>query len=471
MMRIVRIACFYLFVTVYFISCPLVILYALGYVVQPGSEEGIVKTGLISVSTTPPGASVYLGKRRYTKRTPTILRSLLPGEYPLRIALKDYHPWARVVPVEAEKATVFEKILLIPQQFHAEPLLGGPFDRLIPVPGTRYLLVGREDRLADELVYDGKERKAWPLFRADSPYRRGRALRHQTVRESHALLLEALLPEGVRTLWIERLAENSEAQDITALLSEPPFRASWDPADRRHLTVVRHDALSRVDLVTKTVSPTIVDGVQGHGLFERTLYLLKDNGVLLRADSDGKDSAVLLHNPGLLQSLFGSAGGFRIDVFAKDAIVFSGDRGEVLAGRLPYRFVAQGVRGMEWVPRRLLLWQRDALGLIEFPRRAAEDGLLEPVPEFRWLIKRRRDVTYAAWVHGGSYVVFLDGNEVLLLEADPLEASSPPVALFHVKPEAGIMYVEELGKLYYLDAHTGGLVAVELVPRRKGTAA
>ena len=69
------------------------ILYALGYILKPGMEQGLVKTGLIYISTVPSGASVYISNKRYTRRTPAILRDLTPGNYPIRISLKNHRSW------------------------------------------------------------------------------------------------------------------------------------------------------------------------------------------------------------------------------------------------------------------------------------------------------------------------------------------------------------------------------------------
>ncbi len=94
---------FWFFAVLYLTVCPLTVLYALGYWVMPGTGQGIVKTGLLYVSSAPPEASVYLGNQRYTKKTPTILRDLLPGEYQVKLALKHYKPWKRILPIEAER--------------------------------------------------------------------------------------------------------------------------------------------------------------------------------------------------------------------------------------------------------------------------------------------------------------------------------------------------------------------------------
>ena len=116
-MRRVRNVVFLLFVAVYLVSCPLILLQAFGYSLAPGMEEGIVKTGLVYLDTTPPGATVYVGRRRYTGTTPTILRGLRPGAYDLRLGLPGYQTWARTVSVEAEKSTVLDRILLLPVEW------------------------------------------------------------------------------------------------------------------------------------------------------------------------------------------------------------------------------------------------------------------------------------------------------------------------------------------------------------------
>ena len=84
-MRLLRRTLFYTGVVLYLVSCPLTVLYALGYLVEPGADQRLVKTGLVAISTVPSGASVHIGKSRYTRITPTLLRDLLPGSYPIRL--------------------------------------------------------------------------------------------------------------------------------------------------------------------------------------------------------------------------------------------------------------------------------------------------------------------------------------------------------------------------------------------------
>ena len=59
-MLILRKIVFYIFALFYIVFCPLVVLYAFGYIFKPQSEEVVVKTGIIYLSTAPAGASIYV---------------------------------------------------------------------------------------------------------------------------------------------------------------------------------------------------------------------------------------------------------------------------------------------------------------------------------------------------------------------------------------------------------------------------
>src|SRR3989338_1591964 len=101
---------FYLFLAIYIVFCPLVILYALGMRVNI-STKSIQKTGIVSVSTIPAEADVTLNQRHFPKKTPTIIRNLPPGNYSLTISLKISLPWEESLSVKEEKAPMAENIL------------------------------------------------------------------------------------------------------------------------------------------------------------------------------------------------------------------------------------------------------------------------------------------------------------------------------------------------------------------------
>ncbi len=464
-MRWIRRICWVLFVIIYLTTCPLLILYALGYVLKPGSEQGIVKTGLIAISTNPPGAAVYLGNRRYTKRTPTVLRNLLPGEYSIKLVLKHHQPWTRTVAVEAQRATALNHILLLPQRLREDVLLAEPFEDLIPI-GGRFLLLRSTTRTGDAVVFDVKTRHSWPLVPMDSPYARTKLLGHVTIPESPSLLLRISGPTGEQLLWIDRLEQDAPVEDVTRLIPKRPTLMGWDSSSRGHLFVLQGNTLIRVDLAEKAVYPTFLEDVRGYGVSNRMLYALMMDGTLVRMDLEGKAKERLLETAIPIRPLFGRQGAFRIMVGEHDAILFLGERGELLAGRLPYRFVDRDVVGVDWLPpNQLLLWTREQLGVLEFPEAPAGEEVTESLPELQWVLKRRVNLEQAFWVFHGSHVVFRDDTQVFLLELDP-DGIAQPALLLHVKKQSAVMYSDETGALYYLDRSTGELRTIQLIPAR-----
>src|SRR3989338_4413597 len=180
---------FYLFVAIYLIFCPLIVLYALGYIYKPGTEQGIFKSGLIYLSTAPPGASVYFGNRRYTRRTPTLLPNLIPGDYPVRLVLKKYKSWNETLPVEAGKATVLERILLEPEEKKREEFLSDAFEDIVPIAGSRFFLVAKTPQLRSVFVFDWKDEKVWPLLPDGSSLGNMKISSSSTIQESQALFI------------------------------------------------------------------------------------------------------------------------------------------------------------------------------------------------------------------------------------------------------------------------------------------
>ena len=112
-MIIFRKILFYFFLALYLVLCPIIILYAFGYIFTPKVEEGFAKTGLIHIETLPENAFISIANKHYAETTPATIRNLLPGSYDVKILLRGYRPWDRMVQVEPGKAVNFEKVLLV----------------------------------------------------------------------------------------------------------------------------------------------------------------------------------------------------------------------------------------------------------------------------------------------------------------------------------------------------------------------
>jgi len=449
---------FWVFVATYLTVCPLTVLYALGYWFQPGLEGGLVKTGLISLATEPPGASVYLGNQRYTQKTPTVLRDLLPGDYPVKLVLKDRQPWARTVSVEAEKATVLERVLLLPRALSPHVLLPGPFEKLTPVPGTHLVLLAAGHRILDVTVYDVRDEVSWPLLPTGSPFRMARIRSWTMVPGSESLLLRLHTSDGER---VERVAlkPNDERVDhLTGLFPKPSSLAAWDPLETRWLFALADRALHRLDRKGTAIYPHIAERVLGFGLFEKTLYVLKDDGTVARLTLEGKRLKAPEGDLRIPRDALEVKPPVQLTVLSPKVLLALGERGELLANRFPYRLAEKGVLGIEpdAARQRALVWRKDALGMV----RLVDDALI-----LQWVFTRGNRIEQAFWAYEDSHALFRDGDRVFLLEMET-SGTPEPRELLHLARRSPVVYTEDTGLLYYLN-DDGALAWCELLPQRK----
>ena len=129
---------FFAFALVYVLAAPLTVLYALGFIFNPG-EQTLVQTGLVSLVTEPSGANVWVDGTLSKDKTPLVLRNLRPGIHDIEVNLPAHHTWQKRVKIIPERALRFESILLFPQIFEPEIVNDFPVSQLWHVPGGKYL--------------------------------------------------------------------------------------------------------------------------------------------------------------------------------------------------------------------------------------------------------------------------------------------------------------------------------------------
>ncbi|MEA3489266.1 MAG: PEGA domain-containing protein [Candidatus Omnitrophota bacterium] len=466
-MQFLRRIFFYIFAAIYIVFCPLTIMYALGYIFKPGAEKGVEKTGLIYLSSAPAGATVYMNSSKYTKKTPTVIQELLPAGYSIRLELNGYKQWGRTVPVEAEQATVLDKILLLPQQFKFNNVLSGEFRDIIQVPRSGFFLVKKGPLLEDIQVYDYNGQKAWPLLEAGDPFSSYKLVSYFSVKESPFVLLVVRSGKQDRLLWVGLAEDKNEVKDITDLFSVKPQHAEWLPRKDTELFVFQEGYLNKVDVASGAVYPDYIQNVRGFGLYDNEVYVLGADNVFFKTDYDKKSEKKLLDDPTLGSSIFGEKGYFRVEVLSDDFIFFIGKNGELLANRLPYRFVREGVLGVEFYPqlKQLLIWRKDRIGILDLSVEETGEVEFEKGPALVWLYRKGKNIGQCFWVYQGSHILFRDGTDVSLVAMEEYGGTSMEHIL-KVKEKSAIYYSEQTGSLYYIDPDTGNIFSVEIVPRK-----
>ncbi len=107
----IRKAFFWLYITLFLIAAPTVVLYTMGFRLDL-TTRSLVQTGALSLSTVPRGATVSLDHNVFSDTTPAIVKRTLPGTYHLSFKKEGYQTWERDIEVRSRQTTYVEDVVL-----------------------------------------------------------------------------------------------------------------------------------------------------------------------------------------------------------------------------------------------------------------------------------------------------------------------------------------------------------------------
>lgn len=456
-MPLLRKIFFYLFSLIYLTLCPLVVLYAFGYIFNPKKLE-IVRTGLVHLSTIPSHATVYIGKSRYKEKTPANLRELQPGKYSLNAYLKDYRPWSREVNVEAGKTLIFDCLLLIPVVWKTKALSPYAFKEFIPIPETNLFLLAGGPKMKDYYVYDCKEETLFPLIPPDAAPANAKVIEKFTMRASSNALF-CVAQEGTRKyIWIELKEKTAKWADLTGLFPEKPEDIVWDEKDARYIFALGKEDLNRIDASPMSLFPKYLENVRGFGISDNQMYFIaKNDTAIARLNYDKTNKEPMPADIAFESRLFESKEIIHIKTFAKNILVLWNKKGDFLVKQPEYTFFERDVRGMEFdkETRKLLFWKKDKAGVLDFSAQT---------PQAAWLPVKGKDILECSWLLKGSYALLHDTSGVYLLRA-AADKESGITFVARTKRNSPAYYSRSSGRLYYLDPKTSLLSSLEIIPK------
>jgi hypothetical protein len=475
-MNTLRKSIFYLFVLIYIVMCPLIILDALGIVIQPGAKRLMMSTGLISISTIPEGASIYINNQLYLRKSPAILRDLSKGEYRVKLELDGYRPWEQSISASPQQAITLENILLIPNEWQKQTLIKEPFTSLQSVEGLPCLFLSKDNMFGALFIFQWDENilnlspsknfnpKDWnitPLMDEDSAMSSTRMVSLFKVPHSPYILLQGEKDGAHVSLWINALKPESQ-HDLSSFIDFLPESIQWDYRDPDNIFVLNHDALSRVNVTDKKIFPRIKESIKGFGIFERRIYVLDQDNRFLQSDYTLGNSRSLMGDMTQLPKEFQRDMRPDIYIFSNDHFMFKDKDSHLLTNKLPYVLIDEPIVNFckELNDKRLLLWTTQKIGIIDFST-TSKEGVFETGPSVNWLIQSGHDIRQAFWVNKGNNLLFLDGDSIWLVETT---LNGQPEINFLVKTDSLVSYSERLGKLFYLDYDTHALMGLTILP-------
>ena len=98
MHRKIRNGIFFVFLTIFVIGAPVIVLYTAGYRLNLTTFR-VQRTGVVAITTLPRGASVTMNNVLIAEKTPYVVQRLTPGDYDVLIQKAGYQPWAQHVTV------------------------------------------------------------------------------------------------------------------------------------------------------------------------------------------------------------------------------------------------------------------------------------------------------------------------------------------------------------------------------------
>lgn len=466
-MQFFRRVVFYIFAAVYVIACPLLLLYAYGYIYKPGAEKGVLATGAIYIDTAPTASEIYVDGKKYDLLAPAAIMELAPGEYSISLKLEGYKPWEETVPVEKEKATVLDKIILDPQKRETSEVFPEEVKELIPITGTSLLVARTGSALKEIKIYDYVQEKSWDLLPEGSEYLGYKFTSIFTQDESpHILVLAASESEG-KYLWIKLQVQGNTVKEVSDLFLDKPQEIKWLSGEESDVFVMQGGNISKIDVAQGAIYPDIIRNAHGYGLFDGEVYVLDKNGTIIKTSYDAKPSATILDDKSLGEKIFGPSGDFRIEVLSSDIILFLGESGNLIANHLPYTFVDKGVEGIEFYQEeeKVLIWTKSSIGVLEFLKEETLNTSFEKGPSMRWIYTKGSNIKKAFWVYDASHVLFQDKEEVFLLGVEEFGLEGLDKIIGTGKGST-IYFSEETGEMYFSPEGAVGLFSTPIVPEK-----
>jgi len=456
-----------IFAAIYFIACPLLILYSFGRILRPGAGSS---AGVIFLSSNPPGATIDVEGRRFSQRTPAALSGMLPGEHDITLSLEGYQPWQHKVRAFPKLASALDKILLLPEEWKTQELLSDSFRELIPIPLSRFLILTKGNSLGDYYSFDTKSKRLIPFLNSESKLASWEVVSFFNIDSSSRVVILARTFGEEKYLLIEQEKGYVNIKDISRFFPARPEHILWDARAPNHIFSFANNKLNKIDTLRQSLEIDYLEQLRGYGVFGRKLYVLKDINTLFRIDYDQGNQKVLINDPILGEFLFGREGFFQVKPLDNNLIVFLGEDGKLLSNRLPYRIAEAGVKGIEFhhQSKRVLFWMNNQAGIIDYrPLYSADPTIAKTVPtKGHWFYSKGGAITQAFWAYQGFYIILVDADKVFIFELKG-ETEASPSRVVKIKYGSSVHYLESSGKLYYLDPLTKRLKCIDIVDKTR----
>lgn len=459
-MRTLRKVFFYFFLLVYLALAPTAILYALGYIVAPGKEKGLVRSGLLAIETTPADAQVFLGNSRYTRRTPTVIRDLVPGHYALRLAQLDAESLQIQLEISADRATVLDRIILLPANRMAHPVDNRQWNSLHAEPGEKRIVLEGGSTLAHWAVLNANDGTIRALLPDDSVWTNAVVLQSWFQPDSPRALIRATDAGQERYLWTALDDKTEDPTDVTPLFPELPDRVLWSPRDHNRIYAVVGPHINQLDIKEKAISPDYAPPATGIAVSRNRLFILNSSNQIVRIARAGEMESSDYRIPAALAEQLPSQR-YALHLLPDDLALLQGEDGSLRINRAPWLLMERGALSLhpDEATDQILIVAGDKLGLLPL---TADDK--SKTLHVQWIHEHDGAIEQVEWIHDDTHILFSSLGQLWLLALER-GGEGPARLLGPMAKQAPFVFSEQSGALYALDSRHR-LARMNILPPR-----
>lgn len=294
-----RRALYIIFIAVFFIGAPLIIMYATGYRYNFKNHR-VEKTGILSVNSTPKNADIYLNNK-LTGQTPKRFPRLLPDTYNLEIKKDNYYSWGKKIKIASGLTTFAQNIVLFKEDLPIN-IIDGDINILSASPNNEKMLYSVIKDNTEELrLVNLKNGDDFPIETFNLRTYNNLEFIDWSVNQNKAILTKIVgdfhqyLIVNTDTLKIKELF------DITRLDFD---KISWDQSNQNLIYGLRKAVLYQIDLTNNSTKTLLSANIQNFYVIDSNIFYIEKvaneiflNKVFLEGGSPTKTEKIKLPSP------------------------------------------------------------------------------------------------------------------------------------------------------------------------------
>ncbi len=266
-----------IFFLVFFITAPLVLIWAQGYKFN-WQQKTWQKTGVLFLESKPDTADIYLNGTLLTEKTTARLKNLTPGEYHVEVKKQDYLPWTKDLRIFPGETAFAQYIRLFKTNPATEILLKAEI---------KIFSNSQKNHLAFSTTYENGNKKELFLFNAEDGSLKSVKINSTeintiTLNESGN---QALI-KNVSNVWYWVDFSNQQTLNISAWAPENYKKIVFDPQNPLTLLGLSRFGIDKIIIPNQVVLKTISNNniIDFEIISTGDIYYLKerDNAIELK---------------------------------------------------------------------------------------------------------------------------------------------------------------------------------------------